>query len=75
MRFPKEQFQEVAYRSGWTAREEFVIATIQQAESVPLAEAIRRMQRRKKASMPVVGRPAVPTTQRLCRNSRCTGGR
>ena len=74
MRLPKEQFQEVRYRTGWTAREEFVIATIQQAESVPRAEAIRRMQRRKKASRLVAESSAVPSTQRLCRNPRCTWG-
>jgi len=60
---------------AWSADEELIIATIQQGESVPRAEAIRRMQRRKKASSPVVDRPAVPTTQRLCRNPRCTPGR
>jgi hypothetical protein len=35
---------------GWSPEEELVIATIQQTESVPRAEAIRRMRRRKKAS-------------------------
>jgi hypothetical protein len=58
---------------SWSAEQELIIATIQQAESVPRAEAIRRMQRRKKASRPVLDRP-VPTTQRLCRNPRCTRG-
>jgi len=59
---------------SWSAEEELIIATIQKAESVPRAEAIRRMQRRKKASRPVADRPAVPATQRLCRNPRCTRG-
>ena len=35
---------------AWSTEEELIIATIQQTESVPRAEAIRRMQRRKKAS-------------------------
>jgi Family of unknown function (DUF6302) len=35
---------------AWSADEELIITTIQRAESVPRAEAIRRMQRRKKAS-------------------------
>jgi hypothetical protein len=59
---------------AWTAEEELIIATIQQTESVPRAEAIRCMQRRKKASRPVAESPAVPTTQRLCRNPRCRRG-
>ena len=59
---------------SWSGEEELTIRTIQQAESVPRAEAIRRMQRRKKASRFVADRPAVPTTERLCRNPRCTRG-
>jgi hypothetical protein len=57
----------------WSAEEELIISTIQEAESVPQAEAIRRMQRRKTASRPRTDMPA-PTTQRLCRNPRCTRG-
>ena len=59
---------------SWSAEEELIIATIHQAESVPRAEAIRRMQRRKKASRLVAESSAVPSTQRLCRNPRCTRG-
>jgi hypothetical protein len=35
---------------AWTADEELIITAIQQAESVPRTEAIRRMQRKRKAS-------------------------
>ena len=59
---------------SWSAEEDLIIKTIQQAESVPRAEAIRRMQRRKKASSPMVDSPPMQTTQRLCRNPRCTRG-
>jgi hypothetical protein len=59
---------------SWSAEQEWIIATIQQTESVPRAEAIRRMQRRKKAARLMVDRPPVPATQRLCRNPRCTRG-
>jgi len=52
---------------SWSADEELMIKTIQQAESVPRAEAIRRMQRRKHASRRLA-------TRRLCRNPRCTRG-
>ncbi len=41
----EEQNREVM--TGWSDEEEFVIAAIQQTESVPRAEAIRRMRRRK----------------------------
>ena len=68
----RQSAQNVGY--SWSAEEELIIATIQEAESVPRAEAIRRLQRRKKASKTVADRPAVPTTQRLCRNPRCTRG-
>jgi uncharacterized protein DUF6302 len=40
----------------WTAEEELIIRTIQQTESVPRAEAIRRMQRRNRASRLAVDR-------------------
>jgi hypothetical protein len=59
---------------AWSAEEELIIADIQQAESVPRPEAIRRMQRRKKTLQPVAQRRSVPTGQRLCRNPRCTRG-
>jgi hypothetical protein len=64
---------------GWSAEEELVIATIQQTESVRRPEAIRRMQRRKKASRMATAptsskRAAVPATGRLCRNPRCNRG-
>ena len=72
MRLTEAQSPQTA--QSWSADEEQIIATIQQAESVPRAEAIRRMQRRKKASSSVLGRLAGPTTQRLCRNPRCTRG-
>jgi hypothetical protein len=61
-------------RLGWSTDEERNISSIQQAESVPRAEAIRRMQRRKKASRPLAESPAAPTTRRLCRNPGCTRG-
>jgi hypothetical protein len=41
---------------SWSAEQELIIKTIQQAESVSRAEAIRRMQRRKKASHLAVDR-------------------
>jgi len=41
---------------AWSADEELIIATIQQTESVPRAEAIRRMQRRRKRSFLAVDR-------------------
>jgi len=56
-----EKYQLLPTR-GWSAEEESIIATIEQIESVRRAEAIRRMQRRKKASSPVAHGPAVPTT-------------
>jgi hypothetical protein len=59
---------------SWSAEEEQIIATIQQAESVPRAEAIRRMQRRKKAPRSLALHPAAPTTARACRNPRCARG-
>jgi hypothetical protein len=42
---------------SWSAEQELIIKTIQQAESVSRAEAIRRVQRRKKASHLAVDRP------------------
>jgi len=42
---------------SWSAEQELIIKTIQQAESASRAEAIRRMQRRKKASHLAVDRP------------------
>jgi hypothetical protein len=65
--------------TDWSDEEEHVIATIQQVESVPRPEAIRRMQRRKKASSFSVPRPHSDeetrrAALRLCRNPRCTRG-
>ena len=60
---------------SWSAEEELIINTIQQAESVPRAEDIRRMQRRKKAShLASFRQETVPAPGRLCRNPRCTRG-
>ena len=64
---------------SWSAEEDLIIKTIQQAESVPRAEAIRRMQRLKKMSplataLTSLKREAVLVTGRLCRNPRCTKG-
>jgi hypothetical protein len=72
MRLGEAQSRQSA--EAWSAEEELTIADIQQAESVPRAEAIRLMQRRKKALQPVAQRRSVPTNQRLCRNPRCTRG-
>jgi hypothetical protein len=52
---------------SWSVEEELTITTIQQTESVPRPEAIRRMQRRKHASRRLA-------TGRVCRNPRCTKG-
>jgi hypothetical protein len=64
--------------TGWSEEEESIIATIQQTESVPRPEAIRRMQRRKKLSPSdaalTTKRPTGLATGRLCRNPRCTRG-
>ncbi len=60
--------------AGWSAEEELTIATIQQAESVPRAEAIRRMQRRKHVPWRLRFSPKIRPTGRLCRNPRCTRG-
>jgi hypothetical protein len=59
---------------AWSADEELIIATIQHAESVPRAEAIRRMQRRRKSSKPMAEIPSAPTARRLCRSPRCRRG-
>jgi hypothetical protein len=64
---------------SWSAEEELLIATIQQSESVTRAEAVRRMQRRKKASRlttdPTSSEHAsVLAAGRMCRNPRCTRG-
>jgi hypothetical protein len=63
----EEQSRKPLPAAGWSDEEELVIATIQQAESVPRAEAIRRMQRRKHI-------PRRLATGRSCRNPRCTRG-
>ena len=75
----EEQSRKPLPAAGWSDEEELVIVTIQQAESVPRAEAIRRMQRRKKASRSAAGstgfrREGVLGPGRLCRNPRCTRG-
>jgi hypothetical protein len=54
---------------GWSDQEEFVIAGIQTSESVPRAEAIRRMQRRKRSKT-----FNQPSRTRTCQNPRCTRG-
>ena len=64
---------------SWSAEEELIIKTTQQAESVTRAEAIRRMQRRKKTSSLSLARPRSEqetrrAAPRLCRNPRCTRG-
>jgi hypothetical protein len=41
---------------SWSVEEELTITTIQLTESVPRAEAIRRMQRRKKKMSPLARR-------------------
>jgi len=58
----------------WSADEELTIAAIQEADSVSRAEAIRQMQRRKKAASSLPAWLARPTTTRLCRNPRCRRG-
>ncbi len=57
--------------TAWSEAEELIITAIRQTESVPRAEAIRRMQRRKKASRQ---RVTASGAGRLCRNPRCTRG-
>ena len=59
---------------SWSAEEESLITTIQQTESVPRIEAIRRMQRRKKAASSLPLWLARPTGARLCENPRCRRG-
>jgi hypothetical protein len=78
MQINEEQIQNML-TIGWSAEEEFVIATIQQNELVPRPEAIRRMQRRKKALSFSGTRPPSedetrPAALRLCFNPRCTRG-
>ena len=71
----------------WSAAEERTIRTIQQTESVPRAEAIRRMRRRKLDDLKGRIRPlsegtgdhgngtsTAPRRSRMCRNPRCTRG-
>jgi hypothetical protein len=66
----------------WSSEEEQIIAAIQQTESVPRIEAIRRMQRRKKsgrsrfAGLRACSVQTGPGRQaeRLCRSPRCTRG-
>jgi hypothetical protein len=64
---------------SWSVEEELTITTIQQTESVPRAEAIRRMQRRKRISTMTndrapLRRAVIRAAGRMCRNPRCTGG-
>jgi hypothetical protein len=56
MRLTDAQCRKATCATGWSTEAELVIAAIQHAESVPRAEAIRRMQRRKKASQLAVDR-------------------
>lgn len=61
--------------TGWSEAEELIITTIQQAESVPRAEAIRRMHRRKNTlDFARSNRKVLLAAKRLCRNPRCTRG-
>lgn len=53
---PLAEAQSRQNAQSWSAEEELTITTIQQTESVPRSEAIRRMQRRKKASQVTVDR-------------------
>jgi len=57
MRLTEAQSRKAVSTAGWSTEEELIIGTIQQAESVPRAEAIRRMQRRRKGSFLAVDRP------------------
>jgi Family of unknown function (DUF6302) len=57
MRLIEAQCRKATCAAGWSTEAELIIATIQHAESVPRAEAIRRMRRRKKASHIAVDRP------------------
>jgi hypothetical protein len=72
---------------AWSANEERTIRAIQQAESVPRAEAIRLMRRRKLDDLKGRIRPlseatgvhgdrinAKPCRSRTCRNPKCTRG-
>jgi hypothetical protein len=64
---------------SWSAEEELAIITIQQTESVPRAEAIRIMQRRKKlsplaAALKSLNSGTICGTRRLCRNPKCARG-
>lgn len=54
MRLAEAQSRQSA--EAWSADQELTITTIQQAESVPRAEAIRRMQRRRKGSFRAIDR-------------------
>ena len=74
MKLTETHNREVAHLTCWSAEDESNITAIQQAESVPRAEAIRRMQRRKKTSTSVLEWPAVPRSRRLCQNPRCRRG-
>jgi hypothetical protein len=59
---------------SWSDEEELLIAKIRETESVPRAEAIRRMQRRKKSSSPLDAGMEFPSARRVCRNPRCRRG-
>jgi hypothetical protein len=56
MRLIEAQCRRATCATGWSTEAELIITAIQHAESVPRAEAIRRMQRRKKASQLAVDR-------------------
>lgn len=56
MRLSEAQRRKAACTTAWSTEQELIITTLQQAESVPRAEAIRRMQRRRKASLFAIDR-------------------
>jgi hypothetical protein len=56
MRLTEAESRKAVCATGWSTEEELIIGIIQRAESVPRAEAIRRMQRRRKDSFLAVDR-------------------
>jgi hypothetical protein len=76
---PLTELEDRQAAESWSAEEEMVIKTIQQTECVSRPEAIRRMQRRKKASRWAAGgtspgREGILGSGRRCWNPRCTKG-
>ena len=74
MRSAETRERNALYQVGWSVEEELLIAKIQKTESVPRAEAIRRMQRRKRTWTPLGEIPELPSIRRLCHNPRCRRG-